>query len=140
MPKYKNSSATHLQIIGKNGNTETLAPGREIETYLYYTLPGLAQVSDLPRYNPLISSEEITSDGEADDQEIVISTITNRIEIINKTESDISVFWGAVTNTPATVVPAGTLRIFSDIKGLVDKLIAKFPVAITGGFWVIQAR
>lgn len=140
MPKYLNNSNSHMQIVGTDGNISTLAPGRTIETYLHYDIADLTKISDSPIYNPLVSLDKIVSTGVGDDQEIEIAAGTNRIEIINKTESEASVFWGAVTNTPSTVVPAGTMRIFSDIKGLADKLIVQFGAAVADNFYVIQTR
>ena len=69
MPTYKNNSNDiTFQVKNLLGENEMVAPGESIETYRIYNKTNLDKTSDDPLFEPIISSDAVTSSGSADPQ------------------------------------------------------------------------
>lgn len=141
MPTYRNDSiSTYFLIENLYGIKQRIAPGESIETYRNHLSADLTKTSDNPVYNLLVASESVTSSGEGDDQEVEVESETVKIEIINKTEVDATVFLGSASNTPGIVVPESTFRTIENIDKKIDSLIIRFPASVSSGFTVQQFK
>lgn len=130
MPTYRNDGPGYEAVELTDGRDYLVAPGETVQTYRRY--PGksnLTMTSEEPRYNPVIGVDNVVDTGSA----VSVDADAESLEIYNKSSSDVDMYWDNGQNTPATPVPAGGYRKFTDIKGLCDTLVFSFSGSISAG-------
>ena len=140
MPTYKNNS-TGKKFLVKNliGNNQMVGPGESIETYRTYNLTDLDETSASPLFEPIISSDSVTSSGAEDPQEITVDSEAVKIEIINKSAIDLSVYYHTDETEPA-ICPANSIMNLTEFKGTVAVLVLGFSASVASGVTVVQWR
>jgi hypothetical protein len=133
MPTYRNDTEVAHQIEDLNGEGQIVLPGDSIQTYQMLDIPGITLTNAAPYFNPSEGVHDVTSTGPGDDKTIIFDPSTDEIEIWNESEADITCFLRATANTPGLKILANSIRNISELKGLADRVVLQFTVAVTSG-------
>ncbi|MBI9092309.1 MAG: hypothetical protein JEZ12_24100 [Desulfobacterium sp.] len=82
MPTFRNDSGVQQTIENLGGNQEIVSPGETIETYQFYNIPGLTQLSETPLKNRNAAMTEVPLGAEVPH---VLNSETRKILVINIT-------------------------------------------------------
>lgn len=128
MPVYKNTSDRKVNVLGDISafGPKTLEPDETITTeFILDHIQELTRLSDLPMYNPLVRTQNITFAAENDIQSVnILYQSTRVITISDITTTSLEVYLSSMENQPPFIVYPGDILSF-ECKKKIDKLYIK---------------
>ena len=138
MPTYRNDGNAAQKVTNTDGRTVSVFPGGIVQTYYMFADDGdpWKKISNEPYYNHVLALTQPTG---SEDVTINLKSNTDRIEIYNVSSYSVSVYLNFKENTPARVVPSGSVVKIPErsdepsIKNKVSSLVLGFDGSISSG-------